>query len=189
MPEFRKVLDVYQGFNYKKDKQTAVGFITSIKVGDTTLTADLTCKNPMNPTEDLAVVAVLRDILWETGVTDAVYLTGQVSATNKQNIALLIYTSMTNVLVTFQFSVYEYDPVQKEYYLCFHSNSTDMNGILEKRGDELNLSVADDASGEVQSPINFTFNTGIKPQPSAQSLQVAVGKGKNFAKLWGLAQS
>ena len=189
MPEFRKVLDVYQGFNYKKDKQTPVGFVTALKVGDTELTADLTCKNPTNPTEDLAVVAVLSDILWETGVTDAVYLTGQISATNKQSVALLIYTSMTNVLVTFQFSVYEYDPVQKEYYLCFHSNSTDMNGILEKRGDDLNLSVADDAAGEVQSPINFTFNTGIKPQPSAQSLQVAVGKGKNFAKLWGLAQS
>jgi len=189
MPEFRKVLDVYQGFNYKKDKQTAVGFITKIKLGDKELKADLTCKDPTNPTSDLTVVSVLRDVLWETGVTDAVYFTGQVSVTNKQDIAVLVYTSMTNVLVEFQFSVYDYDPKEKKYYLAFHSNKKDMKGILEKRGDELNLSVADDASAEVQSPINYTFNAGIKPQPEAQDLQVAVGEGKNFAKSWGLKLS
>jgi hypothetical protein len=187
MPEFRKVLDVYQGFNYKKDKQTPVGFITKLKLGDTDLTADLTCKNPMNPTEDLKVISVLSDVLWETGVTDALYFSGQVSVTNKQSMALLLYTSMTNVLVEYQFSVYEYDPKEKEYYLCFHSNATDMKGLLEKRGDELNLSIADDPSTQVQSPINYAFSSGIKPQPSAQALQVAVGKGKNFAKAWGLA--
>jgi hypothetical protein len=188
MPELRKVLDVYQGFNYKKDKQTPVGFLTKLKLGDKDLKADLTCKDPTNPTQDLKVVAVLRDILWETGVTDAVYLTGQVSMNNKQEISLLVYTSMTNVDSEFQFSVYDYDPVAKQYFLCFHSNKKDMKGILEKRGEDLNLSVADDQAAEVQSPINYTFNTGIKPQPQAQDLQVAVGNGKNFAKAWGLAQ-
>ena len=34
MPEFRKVLDIYQGYNFKKDKQTPVGFITKMKLGD-----------------------------------------------------------------------------------------------------------------------------------------------------------
>jgi hypothetical protein len=63
-----------------------------------------------------------------------------------------------------------------------------MKGILEKRGEDLNLSVADDASTQIQSPINFTFNSGIKPQPDEQVLQVAVGDGKNFAKAWGLKQ-
>jgi len=42
--------------------------------------------------------------------------------------------------------------------------------ILEKLGDELNLSVSDDPSPEVLSPENYTFNIGIKPQPSAQTL-------------------
>jgi hypothetical protein len=188
MPEFRKVLDVYQGFNYKKDKQTPVGFITKLKLGETDLAADLACKDPTNPTSEIKAVAVLGDVLWETGVTDAVYFTGQVSVDNKQSIAVLVYTSMTNVLAEFQFSVYDYDPKAKKYYLAFHSNSTDMKGILEKRGEELNLNVADDPSTQVQSPINYTFSTGIKPQPSAQDLQVAVGDGKNFAKAWGLTQ-
>lgn len=186
MPSFRRTLDVYQGYNYKKDKQTPVGFITKLKLGETTLTADQTCKDPTNPTTDLKAVAVLSDIQWDTGVTDAIYFAGQVSVTNKQNILTLVYTSMTNVLAEFQFSVYDYDPLAKKYFLAFHSNNTDMKGILEKNGEELNLAVADDASTQVQSPENYAATTGIKPQPSAQALQVAVGDGKNFAKAWGL---
>jgi hypothetical protein len=188
MPEFRKVLDIYQGYNFKKDKQTPVGFITKLKLGDKELKADQTCKNPTKPDEDVKAVAVLSDVLWETGVTDAVYFSGQVSVENKQFIQELIYNTMTNVICEFQFSVYEYDPAQdkKKYYLCFHSNNTDMKGLLEKRGEELNLTVADDPSAQVQSPLNYAFQTGVKPQPDAQVLQVAVGDGKNFTKAWGL---
>ena len=40
MPEFRKILDVYQGYNFKKDKQTPVGFITKMTIGKTELKAD-----------------------------------------------------------------------------------------------------------------------------------------------------
>ena len=186
MPQFRKVCDVYQGFNFKRDKQTSVGFITKLKLGDKDLKADFTCKDPTNPTTNVSVVAVISDVQWDTGVTDAVYFSGQVSIANKQEIQLLIYTSMTNVLVEYQFSVYEYDPVAKKYYLCFHSNHKDMKGLLEKRGEELNLSVSDDAATEVQSPINYTFTTGIKPQPEAQELQLAVGAGRELSKAWGL---
>lgn len=188
MPEFRRILDIYQGYNFKKDKQTPVGFITKLKLGDKELTADQSCKNPTKPSEDLKVVAVLSDIMWETGVTDAVYFSGQVSVANKQNIQELIYNTMTDVLCEFQFSVFDYDPSKdkKKYFLCFHSNNKDMKGLLEKKGEDLNLTVADDASPQVQSPLNYAFQAGIKPQPDAQVLQVAVGDGKNFTKAWGL---
>ena len=188
MPEFRKMLDIYQGYNFKKDKQTSVGFITKLKLGDKVFDADQTCKNPTKPEEDIKAVAVLSDIMWETGVTDAIYVSGQVSVINKQYIQELIYNTMTNVICEFQFSVFEYDPAQdkKKYYLCFHSNNKDMKGLLEKKGDELNITVADDASTQVQSPMNYAFQSGIKPQPDTQALQVAVGDGKNFTKAWGL---
>jgi hypothetical protein len=187
MPEYRRSLDIYQGYNYKKDKQTPVGFITKMKAAGTDLTADQTCKDPTNPTTDLKVVAVLSGAMWETGVTDAVYLSGQISAINRQNVATLIYNSLTSVEVVYQFSVYDYDPVAKKYYLAFHSNATDMNGLLEKRGEELNLSVADDPSTDVQSPINYSFQIGVKPQPSAQTLHIATADQKPVAKSWGLA--
>lgn len=187
MPEYRRNLDIYQGYNYKKDKQTPVGFITKLTVAGTDLTADQTCKDPTNPTTDLKAVTVLSGVLWETGVTDAVYFSGQVSATNRQNIATLIINNLTSVEVVYQFSVYDYDPVAKKYFLAFQSNSTDMNGLLEKRGDDLNITVADDASTEVQSPINYSFSIGIKPQPSAQTLHIATADQKTVVKSWGLA--
>lgn len=187
MPEYRRILDIYQGYNYKKDKQTPVGYITKMKLAGTDLTVDQTCKDPTNPTTDLKCVAVLSDVLWQTGVTDAVYFSGQISATNRQTVASLIINDLTSVEVVYQFAVYDYDPVAKKYYLAFHCSTTDMNGILEKRGDELNVSVADDASTEVQSPINYSFQIGVKPQPSAQVLHIATADQKNVAKSWGLA--
>jgi hypothetical protein len=186
MPTFSRSLDIYQGYNYKKDKQTPVGFIIKLKIGDTELKADQACKDPTNPTSDLKVVAVLSNILWETGVTDAVYFAGQISVDNRQEAAQLVINNLVNVDSVFQFSVYDYDPKEKKYYLAFHSNNADMKGLLEKRGEDLNIAVADDASTEVSSPLNYAFQVGIKPQPEAQALHLATGSGKNFAKSWGL---
>lgn len=187
MPEYRRILDIYQGYNYKKDKQTPVGFITKMTLAGTELAVDQSCKDPTNPDNELKVVAVLSDVLWETGVTDAVYFSGQISVTNRQNVAALVFNSLTSVEVIYQFTVYDYDPVAKKYFKAFHAAETDMNGLLEKKGDELNVSVADDASTEVQSPLNYAFQTGVKPQPSAQTLHIATADQKPVAKAWGLA--
>jgi len=187
MPQYAKALDIYQGYNYKKDKQTPVGYITKIKIGDQDLTADQACKDPKNPTTDLKVVAVLNNFLWHTGVTDAVYFSGQISTKNKQSVALLALTNLTKIDCVFQFTVFDYDPLQKQYFEGCWSNSADMNGILEKNGDELNISISDDASTEVQSPMNYTFQVGIKPQPSAQNLNIATSVSDKVVKAWGLA--
>ena len=187
MPQYQRSLDLYQGYNYKKDKQTPVGYITSLQIGTAALAADQTAKDPTNPTRDLAVVAVLSDVLWQTGVTDAVYLSGQVSTANRQGIASLLLADSTSIQVVFQFAVYDYDPLAKRYFLAFHGNRTDLLGILEKRGDELNLGVADEPSYEVQSPENYAFQIGIKPQPTAQALHLATACEKHIVKSWGLA--
>ena len=187
MPEYRRSLDVYQGYNYKKDKQTPVGFITRLKVGASDLAADQTCKDPTNPAADLKVVAILSAVSWEAGVTDAVYFAGQVSVPNRQLAAAVGFSSLSRVEVVYQFAVYDYDPIARKYFLAFHSNSTDMQGLLERRGDELNISVADDASTEVQSPINYAFQLGIQPQPSPQTLHIATADQKTVVKPWGLA--
>lgn len=189
MPEIRKVCDVYQGYSFRKDRQTTIGYITALTIGDTNIPADQKCSDPLSPGKEITVVAVLGDVMWELGATDAVYFSGQVSVVNRQNVAGLIYNSLVNVFVTFRFDVYEYDPVAKAYFKAFTSGGATMNGLLEKRGEDYNLSVADDPSTEVQSPENYTFSIGIKPQPSAQSLAVCTSDGKSVAKAWGLRVS
>jgi hypothetical protein len=187
MAEFYKNCDVYQGYNYRKDKQTSVGFVTSLKVGDIELQVDQACKDPTAPETELKAVMVLSGSMWGLGVTDAVYITGQVSVFNKQKLMGLLYKDLTKVDVEFKFAVYEYDPVEKKYYKCMlPSDDAVLKGILEKNGNDLNLSVSDDASREVQSPENYSVQVGIKPQPSAQNITVATSFSDKVVKSWGL---
>ncbi|MFY2561595.1 hypothetical protein ACN469_28605 [Corallococcus terminator] len=191
MPQFARDLDVYQGFNFKKDKQTPVGFITSITVGGIVLTADQeTISDPEQPDKALAskCVGVLSSYLWETGVTDALYLSAQISTANKQKIAEMLLGTFSNIEVVMKYVVYEYDPLAKKY---FKSNfvDADLNGILEKNGDRLNIAVADNESREVQSPKNFTFQIGVKPKTLEQSINVAAASSKNIVKKWGVTET
>lgn len=190
MATFSKSLDIYQGYNFKKDVQTPVGFLTALKIGDVTFKADQTCKDPMAPETDLAAVAVLSGATWELGPTDAVYLWGQVSVYNKQQVQMLTYKDLSKIDVEFTFSVYEYDPLEKKYFKCLlPTDDATLEGILEKNGSDLNLMAADDASPEVQSPENYAFGCGVKPQPTAQSLTVAVSFSDKVVKAWGLTVS
>lgn len=186
MATFQKSCDIKQGFDFKKDIQTPVGFLTSLTIGGVTLKADLTVKDPMSPATDLPVVSVLSGTMWELGPTDTLYYSGQVSIANKQNAQQLIYSDLSKVDVVFAFSVYAYDPIQKAYFQCLLPTSDPLNGIVEKNGADLNLSVADDFSGEVQSPENYAFQIGIKPQPSAQQVTVATSFSVKVVKPWGI---
>jgi hypothetical protein len=186
MASIDKACDTYQGYNFKRDVQTTVGFITSLKIGDKELAADQLCSDPENPSEDLEVVAVLSQTSWGTGVTDALYFAGQISAPNKQEIAMLLLSDLTKVDVTGQFAVYDYDLVGKAYFKSFHSDNTDMNGLVEKSGDDLTIGVAEEPSGEVESPVNFAFYVGVMPQPEAQSVHLATSVTAKVAKTWGL---
>lgn len=186
MGTFQKQLDVYQGYILKRDVQTPVGFLTALTIGGVTLKADQTCKDPMSPETDLAVVAVLSGVMWALGVTDALYFSGQVSVDNKQQVRQLLDKDLTKVDVTCNFSIYEYDPIAKKYFQCLFPNDGVLSGRLEKRGSDLNIDVADDASTEVQSPENYSFQLGVKPKPEAQAIMVATSFSDKIVKSWGL---
>ena len=187
MPTFQKSCDIQQGYNFKKDIQTSVGYLTSLKIGDVTLKADQTVKDPLAPETDFPVVAVLSGAMWELGVTDTLYYTGQISVYNKQQTQLLVYKDLSKVDVVFKFSVYSYDPIEKKYFKCLlGTDDAELNGLLEKTGADLNLSVSDDASAEVQSPENYAFQVGVKPQPAAQVVTVATSFSDKVVKSWGM---
>jgi hypothetical protein len=186
MPQFTRVCDVYQGYNYKKDQQATVGYITKMTVGDVAMDVNQTVKNPTQATADYKVVAVLNQFDWSAGPTDALYFSGNIAISNKQKLVLLSFSDMVKVAVVFQFTVYEFDPVAEKYFKSATCDA-DLNGILEKSGSNLALDVANEPSTEVQSPLNFVFNIGIKPQPSAQKITLASGDAKNVVRAWGIA--
>ena len=186
MAAYRRSLDIYQGYNYKRDKQTPVGFITRLQIGDSIIHADQTCKDPTQPSHDLKVVAVLSGVQWDTGLTDPLYFTGQISVSNRQTVALMTINPVIQVEVILQFAIYDYDPMAKTCFLAFSSNGTDVKGLLEKRGDDINLSVFDEPASEVQSPENYAFQMGVVPVPAPQTLLIATADQRQVVKSWGL---
>jgi hypothetical protein len=190
MAHYSKVLSVRQGFNFDKDKQDKVGFLTELTIGTTKLEADfMTIMNPLKPTDNLegGAVAVLTSFDWNTGSTDAIYISGQISTQHRQKIAEMLLGTWSDVTVQFSFSIYEYEPAQKKFFKSAFVDKT-LNGLLEKNGSDLNLDVADDPSMEVQSPQNYAFRIGIKPKSEEQLIQLAVGDQRKLTKKWGITE-
>ena len=187
MPSFNRNLDVYQGFNFKKDSQGPVGFVTKLNIGGTDIKADLTtCKDPTSPDTDVKAVMVLDGYSWDTGVTDPLGFTGRISVDNKQIVAGLLLGTLTNTEVKAEFALYEYDPQKKKYFKSAYNNE-ELSALIAKQGDsDLSIFVADDPAGEVQSPINYAMTIDITPQEKQQSISLATGDQQNVVKSWGL---
>ncbi len=186
MPEFNRELSVYQGFNFKKDKQDRVGFVTSLKLGTLTLKVDLTtAKDPTNPANALASVLILDNFSWGTGVTDSLQFSGRISRVNKIKIEEALLGSFTNTEVEIDYAIFEYDALAKSYFKSCYPNAV-CKGLIEKHGDELALSVEGDPADEIQSPINFVFNLSVTPNEEEQSINISVKKNSPITKSWGL---
>jgi len=177
---------VRQGFNFEKDQQIIVGHIVSCKVGSDQLDADLNVANPEDPAKLIKVFGIASDISWNGGYADPIQFSCQVSNANKTKIATLTHKSLANTEVLFKFNVYDYDPKEKKYYKCFHSNDAELKGLVLKSGGELVMSIAMDQSTEVVSPKNFAFFLGVMPQESNMEIHMAVSVSDKFVKKWGV---
>jgi len=178
----------YQGFNFETDNQDNVGHVAYMKLGSSTvLNSDLTVVNPISYPQTVPVVGVMRNIYWEGGVTNPIQIEFLVSATNKQTVAILLSGSMTNTNVEFDFNVYQYDPLVHTYFKAFYPvNNAHLLGLIEKNGDDLNISISDVPDEEINPPTVFTMTIGIMPQDISQQLFYALSTTQSVVKSWGI---
>lgn len=179
--------DVVQGFNFQKDAQTLVGHINSLTIGEKEMAVDLAVTNP----EDLAgdkvkVVGVASALSWEGGYAEPIFFSCQVSNANKKELVILAHSDLSNTSIKFQFTIYDYDPDEKQYYKAFHSNETDMEGLVLKSGGDLSIRIDGDQSMEVVSPKNFTLDLGVMPEDKEQEIHFAVSVSDKLVKRWGV---
>ena len=188
MAEVSLNCNVYQGFNFKASEQARVGFLTSLKIGSTDFTADIEVQDPTSNDGKIKAVAILSHAQWSTGKTDGVFLTGNVSAKNKQAIRQLTMDDLSNTSVEYKFDIYEYDQAEgaAKYYKSFHANDTAMKGLFERNGTNLAIQMSNDPSHQVQSPKNFNLYLGIKPDEKAQTLIYATSSTAKKAYPWGV---
>jgi hypothetical protein len=181
---------VDQGFNFQKDAQCLVGHINSLKIGDKEFAKDIEVMDPTKINEDpnkVTVVGVASGVYWAGGFANPVSFSCQVSTKNKQDAALLQHTNLSNTNVECSFTVYDYDPVEKKFYKAFHTNETDLKGLVQKSGGQLELRIDMDQSNEVTSPKNYAFYLSVMPQEEAQDIHLAVSVDSKFVKKWGVA--
>jgi len=178
---------VDQGFNFRPDAQDYVGHLTTITVAGKEISADLEVTNPEDITGDnVKVAGVMAQLEWAGGIAEPIHIDCQVSIKNKQTIALLQDSDLSDTSVKFQFKIYEYDPAQKKYFMALHSNDTDLEGLIAKNGTDLDMHVELDASAEVGSPINFAFSIGIMPADKKQDIHKAVSVDGKYVQNWGV---
>ena len=180
--------DVAQGFNAQSDTQTIVGFITTLKIGETAFETDLQVTDPEDVEGELEVVGVMTDIYWEGGEAHPITMGGRVTTKNKNLAIELVQKKLVDTSVVCSFVVYEYDPVAKKYFKCFHTNNTDFDALLLKSGGELNLFVDSEQATEVDAPKVFPLNVGIMPpEPTTgQDVHFAASVNSKMVKQWGV---
>lgn len=209
MPSYERELDLVQGYNFKKDVQKPIGFITGLTIGGNNILADQQVSTPINDMKSvkttmtdsevkagsLKVVSVLKKVKWDLGDVDPIEFEGTVSVQGKQMLMGLLFATMINIDVTVSYVVYEYDPLARVYYVAF-SNSPAGNldvkgggkgvaGMIKKDGDNLALTVQPTPSQDVQSPENYDFTLQIVPSPTPQPLYLAAASTRRVTKYWG----
>lgn len=187
MAEISFNASVAQGFNFEKDAQDCVGHINSLKIGDKELKSDLTVTDPEDVSKTVKAFGILSSIYWKGGYADPVQFSCQISTDNKNIIATLVHKSMSNTEVDLAFTVYDYDPKEKKYYKCFHTNAVKLACLIYKSGGELAMTLDMEQGAEVVSPKNYQFNLGAMPQDKAQEIHLAVSVSDKLVKQFGIA--
>ena len=102
---------------------------------------------------------------------------------------MLAHSEMSDTTVEFVFTIYDYDPDDKKYYKCFHSDGQVLKGLVQKDRGRLSIEIDTDQAEEVISPKNFTFNLGVMPEDKAQDTHYAVSISDKLVKRWGITVS
>jgi hypothetical protein len=186
MAEISKSCDVGQAYNFQKDSSVRIGHVTSLKIGDKALDVDQKVKNPIDQS-DIKVVGVLSGVNWGGGFANPVSFSCQVSTSNKTNLKALVHGTLSKIDVEMKFKAYDYDQKAKVYYPSFHSGEETLKGLIDKVNGQLQINIADDQSGEVPSPANYTLSMSVIPQDTQQALHLGFANDMKSAAQWGVA--
>ncbi len=180
--------DVVNGFNAQSDVQTITGMLTHLKVGETEYLQDLIVTNPEDVEGEIPCVGVLSSVYWDGGEADPIQFDLRVSTANKNSSIELVQKTLVNTEVEFTFVVFEYDPIEKRYFQCFHNDGEVYLGLVLKEGGQLAIQIDSDEAGEVVAPKNFPFSIGIMaPEPTeGQPIHFAASVDKKMVKQWGV---
>jgi hypothetical protein len=177
--------DIQQGFNFQPDAQTTVGFLTSLTFNEYAFVPDFTVASPGGT--NISVVGVLSSISWAGSHGDPIVLHAMVSTSSKQTISLFTHQALSTRAVSFNFLVYEYDPLAHVYFEAFSPGQhQSLNGLVGKSGVQNLYSISSSPDTEVVSPVNYEFTITIAPALVAQDVVYRASQTLQVMKQWGI---
>lgn len=188
MASISKQCSIENTFNFKRDVQLPIGHITALKIGSKTFSADLEVKKPTDEAAE-KIVGAISDFYWEGGFAESLDFVFDVSVTNKTDILSLLHTDMKSILVEITFTLYDYDPEEKAFFTCVHSNSTALKGLIKTEGDSRLFECTGDQDMVINQPQVYPVMLHIVPEDTQQDVHVAVATSKKFVKPWGITRS
>jgi len=134
-----------QGFNYSKDVQEPFGHLVTLTFGGSPTglqpQADFAVRDPAHTTA-ISVVGVLASFSWDGGRNDPIDLDFLVSTANKIFLNDLVHKTLSNTDVTFSFTIWDYDPIRKAYFVALRPQAT-LQGQIAKDGKDLQKRLLD----------------------------------------------
>jgi len=112
------------------------------------------------------------------------YFTGQISAANMQAIHAFM-TKVTDIAVKFKFVCYECDFTAGKMFKGYHSGDAQLQGCIEKKGNELSLHFSTEPLAYPPKPKTFPISIGITPGDREQPVQFATSDTVKSILPWG----
>ena len=183
--------DVAQGFDLREGAAVQLCYVTSLKIGDVELDADITVKDPESDgfRSDLQVVGISSFTGWTTMPTDPVNVVTQVSETAKNRL-YAVRSKPNNV--DFKFACYNYDPAAKRYFKSFHTGDTTMLGMVAGGEGDLKIHLQLVPSRAVKERRLYELSIGIAPrtgEAKQQALRYAESVLDKLVMQWGIGES
>ncbi len=179
---------IEQGFNFQKDTQSRVGYITSLTIGKEEFKADFKVTDPveMDPDTKKDVVGVLELVYWQGGYVDPIFYYFRVSTSNKVIGKVLVDTKLDDTTVEINYVIYDYDPVEKKHYPSFHSEEATLKGLISKNGESLDIEINQDNSKDIEAPLNYYMSLGVMAANEKQKAHYAQSVDAKYVKQWGM---
>jgi hypothetical protein len=186
MPVLTYHCDVKQGFDFRKDANATVGYLTALDIGGTALAVDqTTLHDPADPAHGLAAVAVLATLDWDGGPTDPIRFTGQLSSENMQQLAARLRSAPASLAVTVEFTVFEYDFQTEKMFRACHTGGVALHAEVDRKNGDVALHLSDTPAANPHTPRTFQFELAIVPADAGQAVHVASGETLRSIMPWG----
>ena len=186
-----KACDSASAFRFNSDTQARIGHITKLTIGSEDVKADMSLRDPLNPSDSskkIKVVGAIDTFTWNLEITGALQFSAQVSDDTKSKLLEMLLKGIKDITIKVTFTIYDYDTRKAKYFKSGHTDDKEMEGSIKLNGSERMIAVADDRSSAVEEPRNFRFELFVTPARKAQTINFAVSEGGNIAKQWGSPQ-